>query len=45
MELHCNLEKQGEKKKLNPQAREFTPKRKAAIDATKNIQELFDMEI
>ena len=44
MDLHCNLEKQGEKEELNPQAREFTPKRKAAIDATKNIQELFEVE-
>ncbi|XP_028394878.1 uncharacterized protein LOC114519022 [Dendronephthya gigantea] len=37
MELHCEREEK-EKIPLNPTAREFRPKRKAAVDARRNIE-------
>ena len=43
MELHCDMKKpdQGE---LNPEAREFKPKRRAAVEALRNIGRMLDSE-
>ena len=43
LELHCDQE-QGDKIPLNPTAKEFRPKRKAASDAKKNIELIYDHE-
>lgn len=43
LELHCGREEKGEIS-LNPAAKEFKPKRKAASDAKKNIQLMYDHE-
>ena len=43
MELHCEAKKpnQGE---LNPEAREFRPKRRAAVEALRNIHQMQETE-
>ena len=42
-ELHCDMKKpdQGE---LNPEAREFKPKCRPAVEALQNIQQMLDSE-
>ena len=42
LELHCSRRK--EMQKLDAEAKEFRPKRKAAIDATANVQGTLDYE-
>ena len=43
LELHCEAKKpnQGE---LNPEAREFKPKRRAAVEALRNIHQMQETE-
>jgi len=44
LELHCSGVKEIQNKELNAEAREFQPKRRAAIDATANIQGTLEYE-
>ena len=44
LELHCSRSKEMQNQKLNAEAQEFRPKRKAAIDAAANVQGTFDYE-
>lgn len=41
MELHCDVKKPAE---LNPEAREFRPKRRAAVEGARNIQGILAYE-
>jgi hypothetical protein len=44
LELHCDRESNQETVPLNPVAKEFKPKRRAAVDARKNIELIYDQE-
>ena len=44
LELHCSGVKEMQNKELNAEAREFQPKRRAAIDAKANIQGTLEYE-
>ena len=44
LELHCDRESKQDTVPLNPTAQEFKPKRRAAVDATKNIEIIYDHE-
>jgi hypothetical protein len=44
LELHCDRESNQETVPLNPVAKEFKPKRRAAVDARKNIEIIYEQE-
>ena len=44
LELHCDRESKQDTVLLNPTAQEFKPKGRAAVDATKNIEIIYDHE-
>jgi hypothetical protein len=44
LELHCDRESNQETVPLNPTAKEFKPKRRAAVDARKNIELIYVQE-
>jgi hypothetical protein len=44
LELHCDRESNQETVPLNPAAKEIKPKRRAAVDARKNIELIYDQE-
>ena len=44
LELHCDRENRQETVPLNPAANEFKPKRRAAVDARRNIEVIYNHE-